>query len=79
MDEQVPAPLAPNQVLDVVNSAPSLAVPAPVLPVLEPVLAVPLAQVENPLPDAADNVSQNVAPEIIPSRFLVGVKYTYSS
>lgn len=78
MDEQVPAPLAPNQVLDVVNSAPSLAVPAPVLPVLEPVLAVPLAQVEIPLPDAAD-VSQNVAPEIIPSLFLVGVKYTYSS
>lgn len=78
MDEQVPAPLTPNQVLDVVNSAPSLAVPAPVLPVLEPVLAVPLAQVENPLPDAAD-VSQNVAPEIIPSLFLVGVKYTYSS
>ena len=78
MDEQVPAPLAPNQVLDVVNSAPSPAVPAPVLPVLEPVLAVPLAQVENPLPDAAD-VSQKVAPEIIPSLFLVGVKYTYSS
>ena len=75
----MPAPLALNQVLGVVNSAPSPAVPAPVLPVLEPVLAVPVAQVENPLPDAADNIAQNVAPEIITSLLLVGVKYTYSS
>jgi len=30
---------------------------------LQPVLAVPEAQVENPLPAAADNVTQNAAPE----------------
>ena len=55
MAEQVPAPLAPNQVLDVVNITPAPAVPAPVLPVPEPVLAVPVAQVENLLPAIANN------------------------
>ena len=55
MAEQVLAPPAPNQVLDVVNIAPAPAVPASGLPVPEPVLAVPVAQVENPLPVAANN------------------------
>ena len=56
--EQVPAPPAPNQVLNV-NVA-----PAPGVPALEPVLAVPVAQVENSLPAAANNVAHNTAPEV---------------
>ena len=55
MAEQVPAPPAPYQdvdVQDVVNVAPAPAVPAP-----EPVLAARLAQVENRLPFAVDNVA----------------------
>ena len=59
MAEQVPAPAAPNQVQDVVNIAPAPAVPAP-----EPVLAGPVAQVEDQLPAVADNVAQNAAPEV---------------
>ena len=51
--EQVPAPPAPNKVLNV-NVAPAL----------EPVLAVPVAQVENSLPAAANNVAHNTAPEV---------------
>ena len=65
MAEQVPAPLAPNEVQDVVNVA-----PAPAVPALEPVLAAPVAQVENRLSAAVNNVAQNVAPEVtIPSLF----------
>lgn len=66
MAEQVPAPPAPNQVLDVANIAPAPPIPAP-----EPVLAVPVAQVENPLPAAANNVAQNAAPELITPNVLV--------
>ena len=62
MDEQVPAPPAPNHLQDVVNVAPSPAVPAP-----EPVLAAPVAQVENWLPAAVENA----APEVtIPNRLI---------
>ena len=57
--EQVLAPTAPNQVQDVVNVAPAPAVPSP-----EPVLAAPVAQVENWLPAAVDNIVQNAAPEV---------------
>ena len=64
MAEQVPAPPAPNQVVDVVNIAPAPAKPAP-----EPVLAVLVAQVENPLPAAANNVAQNAAPEVTTPNF----------
>ena len=53
MAEQVPAPPAPNQVQDVVNVA-----PAP-----KPVLAVPVALVENRLSAAVDDVAQNAAPD----------------
>ena len=60
MAEQVLAPSAPNQVQDVVNVA-----PAPVVPAPEPVLAVPVAQVENQLPAAVDNVAQNAGPEVL--------------
>ena len=66
MTEQVPAPPAPNQVLDVFNIAPA---PAPAAPAPEPVLAVPFAQVENPLPAAANNVAQNAAPEVTTPNF----------
>ena len=59
MAEQVPSPPAPNQVQDVVNFAPAPAVPAP-----EPVLAGPVAQVEDQIPAVADNVAQNAAPEV---------------
>ena len=59
MAEQVPAPPAPNQVQDVVNVA-----PAPAVPALEPVLAAPVAQVENRLPAAVNNVAQNAAPDV---------------
>ena len=59
MAERGPAPPAPNQVQDVVNFAPAPAVPAP-----EPVLAGPVAQVEDQLPAVADNVAQNAAPEV---------------
>lgn len=59
MAEHVPALPAPNQVLDIVNIA-----PAP-----KPVLAVPVAQVENPLPAAANNVVQNAAPEVTTPNF----------
>ena len=65
MAEQVPAPPVPNQVPDVVNFAPAPAVPAP-----EPVLAGPVAQVEDQLPAVADNVAQNAAPEVT---FLLGL------
>ena len=54
----MPALLASNQVLDVVNVAGAPAVPAPVIPVPEPVLAATVAQVENPLPAAAINDDQ---------------------
>lgn len=64
MAEQVPAPPEPNQALDVVNVAPAPAVPAP-----EPVLAVQVAQVENPLPTAANNIAQNVGPEVTTPNF----------
>ena len=70
MAELVPASSAPNQVQDVVNVAPALAVSVP-----EPVLAAPVAQVENRLPAGVDNVAQNAAPEatipnlLIPSLF----------
>ena len=57
-EQAVPALPAPNQVLDVVNIAPAPAVPAP-----EPVLAIPVAWVENLLPAAAD-ATQNAAPEV---------------
>ena len=58
-----------NQVLDVVNIAPA------------PVIAVAVAQVENLLPTAADDVAQNAAPDVtlrilIPSQFSVGFKLT---
>ena len=66
MAEQVPAPPAPNHLQDVVNVAPSPAVPAP-----EPVLAAPLAQVENRLPVAVDNVAQNAAPEVTTPNLLI--------
>ena len=68
MAEWAPAPQAPNHVLDVVNIAPAPTVPAPVLPVPEPVLAVAVAQVENPLPAAA-NVAQKAAPEVTTRNF----------
>ena len=55
--------------LDVVNIAPAPAVPASGLPVPEPVLAVPVAQVENPLPVAANNVAQNAAAEVTSPNF----------
>ncbi|PFX13343.1 hypothetical protein AWC38_SpisGene22577 [Stylophora pistillata] len=71
MAEQVPAPPAPNQVLDVVNIAPAPSVSAP-----EPVLAVPVVQVENPFPAAANNITQNAAPEITTPNVLVGFNYT---
>ena len=61
MAEQVPAPPAPNQVLDVVNITPAPAVPAPEL--------VPVAQVGNPLPAAANDVAQNAAPEVTTPSF----------
>lgn len=64
MAEQVPTPPAPNQVLDVVNIA-----PAPAVPASEPVLAVPVAQVQNRLSAAADNVVQNAAPEVTTPNF----------
>ena len=54
MDEQVPAPQAPNQLQDVVNVAPATAVPA-----LELVLTAPVAQVENP----ASRCSRQRCPE----------------
>ena len=54
----MPAPPAPNQVLNV-NVA-----PAPGVLALEPVLAVPVAQVENSLPPAANNVAHNTAPKV---------------
>ena len=54
MSEQVPAPPAPNQLQDVVNVA-----PAPAVPALEPVLAAPVAQAENP----ASRYSQQRCPE----------------
>ena len=59
MAEQVPAPPLPNQVQDVVNVGPAPAVPAP-----EPVLAAPVAQVENRPSAAVDNVAQNAPPEV---------------
>ena len=65
----MPAPPVSNQVLDVVNIAPA------------PVIAVAVAQVDNLLPTAADDVAQNAAPDVtlrilIPSQFLVGFKLT---
>ena len=65
----MPAPPVSNQVLDVVNIAPA------------PVIAVAVAQVENLLPTAADDVAQNAAPDVtlrilIPSQFSVGFKLT---
>ena len=62
MAAQMPAPPAPNK--DVINIA-----PAPVLPVQEPVLAGPVAQVENPLPAAAKNVAKNAAPKVTTPNF----------
>ena len=59
MAEQVPAPPAPNQVQEVVNFSPTPAVPAP-----EPILAGPVARVEDRLPAVADNVAQKAAPEV---------------
>ena len=64
MAEQVPAPPSPNQVLDVVNIA-----PAPQVPALGPVLAVPVAQVINLCPAAANNVAQNAALELTTLNF----------
>ena len=61
MAEQVPAPPAPNQVLDVVNIVPTPAVPASEL--------VLVAQVESPLPAAANDVAQNAAPEVTTPSF----------
>ena len=55
--------------LDVVNIVPAPAVPGPVLPVQEPVLAVSATQVENPLPAAANYVAQNAAPEVTTPNF----------
>ena len=65
----MPAPPVSNQVLDVVNIAPA------------PVIAVAVAQVENLLPTAADDIAQNAAPDVtlrilIPSQFSVGFKLT---
>ena len=54
----MPAPLAPNQVLNV-----NVAL-APGVPALEPVLAVPVDQVENSLPAAAKNVALITEPEV---------------
>ena len=69
MDEQVPALPASNQLQDVVNVAPAPAVPAP-----QPVLAAPVALVENRLPLAVDNVAQNAAPEVtIPNLLFPGL------
>ena len=59
MAGKVLAAPVPKQVQDVVNAAPAPAIPAP-----EPVLAAPVAQVENRPPSAADNVAQNAAPEV---------------
>ena len=63
------APPAPGQVLDVFNIIPAPAAPAPVLPVQEPDPAVPVAQIENWLPAAANNVAQNAAPEVTTPNF----------
>ena len=54
----MPAPTAPNQVLNVSVT------PAPGVPALEPDLAVPVAQVENSLPAAANNVAHITEPEV---------------
>ena len=69
MIEQVPAPMVSNQVLDAVNIAPAA------------MIAVAVAQVENLLPTAAEDIAQNAAPEVtlqilIPSQFLVEFKLT---
>ena len=57
----MPAPPAPNQVLDVVNIAPAPAVPASEL--------VPVAQVENSFSAAANDVAQNAASEVTTPSF----------
>ena len=62
MAEQVPAPPAPNQVLDVVNIAPAPAEPSSG--------ACPRSSsIENPLPAAANDVAQNAAPEVTTPSF----------
>ena len=61
MAEQEPVPPAPNQVRDVVYVG-----PAP-----EPLLVAPVAQVENRLPAAVDNVAQNAAPEVTIRNLLI--------
>ena len=66
MAEQVPGPPAPNQVQDVVNVP-----PAPAVQPLEPVLAAPVAQVENQLPAAVDNIAQNAALEVTIPNLLI--------